>query len=192
MTRTVIAALVGGILMFGWGALSHMLLPLWDEALHPVPAEHEARVANVLRGTLGKEGVFVLPGFPPREGATPEEEGRYEAAVAAGPTAWIAFHPGAGTGFGPRPLALELASNVLACFLVALVLATMQTGFFGRLVATLLIGAAGWVSLGASDWIWHSFPPVFLRAELLDQLGGWFCAGVGLALVVRGTDEPLR
>ena len=68
----------------------------------------------------------------------------------------------------------------------------MRAGFLGRLLAATAIGAVGWLSIGASYWIWYSFPRAFTQAELLDQLGAWFVAGLGLAAIVRSPDDPRR
>jgi hypothetical protein len=192
MGRALIAGLVGGILMFAWGAVSHMALPLWDEALLPMPPQHEPRVLDALRGALPDGGVYFVPGHRTDGELTEEEWAAWEARAEAGPGALLVWSPGGAAVMGARTLGLELASNVLAAFVVALVLAAMRTGFLGRLLAATLIGVVGWLSIGASHWIWYSFPSPFARAELLDQLGGWFVSGLALAGIVRSCDDPRR
>lgn len=192
MARTVVAALVGGILMFAWGAFSHVLLPYSSEALHPVP-EREGRLLALLQQTLPTDGVYVLPAEELLSSAGAETEAGADPVPAAqGPGAFLVYHAGPGAQFGAKTLGMELASNVLASLLVALILGAMQTGFFGRLITATLIGAVGWLSICASYWTWYSFPLDFTQAELIDQLGGWFCAGIGLAAIVRSSDAPRR
>ncbi|HEV8694108.1 MAG TPA: hypothetical protein VGQ93_07990, partial [Lysobacter sp.] len=81
--RVIIAAVVGGVLLFVWGAVAHMVLPFSEKALKPIP--NEAAVLESLRGNVTENGVYWLP-YMNYKTATPEEKKAYADKIANGPS----------------------------------------------------------------------------------------------------------
>ena len=57
--RVIIAAVVGGVLLFFWGFVAHMLLPFSEKAMKPVP--NETAVLEAVRGNVTENGVYFIP-----------------------------------------------------------------------------------------------------------------------------------
>ena len=71
--RIVIAGVLGGLVLFFWGFVSHMFLPL-GEMGHEMPKNEDAVLA-VLKENLGEEGYYFIPGISAEQY---EDPGLYE------------------------------------------------------------------------------------------------------------------
>lgn len=184
--RVVLAALVGGIITFFWGAVAHIALPLGEMGMSTVAENEEKPLQEALARSLGHEGLFIVPGGPMREEMNEEARLAWEKAHADDPTAFIVYRPRMGAMMPPSLLMNEAMSNVLAAGLAAVILALSATGFAGRVAICVLIGVTGWLSISFSYWNWYTFPADFSLAELAMQAIGWLVSGVPMALLVRG------
>ena len=63
MKRIVIAALVGGLAMFIWGAVSHMATPLGEAGFKTMPAASEPAVIGALGANVPDDGLYMFPGI---------------------------------------------------------------------------------------------------------------------------------
>ena len=57
--RVILAAIVGGLLLFLWGFVAHVFLPFSENAMKQVP--NEAAVIESLRGNVTEDGVYFIP-----------------------------------------------------------------------------------------------------------------------------------
>ena len=62
--RILIAALIGGIVMFVWGAVAHMALGLGNPGIHP-PAHEDVVLSSLHQGLGNEPGVYILPWLDP-------------------------------------------------------------------------------------------------------------------------------
>jgi hypothetical protein len=176
MVRVIVAGLVGGIVTFLWGAVSHMLTPLGEMGFSDLP--DEPAVMQALARSVPEKGLYGFPGA----GMTQEEI----AMLPPGPTGLLVFNPSGKWEMGPRQLGFEYGSNALAA-LVAAIVASRLAGFYGvRVILIAFIGVVGWLSISASQWTWYGFPDKFILAEGADQLIGWFLTGLAIAGIVPG------
>lgn len=184
--KVLIAGFVGGLVVFVWGAVSHMLLPLGEKGLSSMPdVASEQAVQAELGAKLGKSGLYLLPSVG-REQKDEAGQEAFAARVKAGPTAFVVFHPD-GTELGGKQFGLEFLSNVLAACLAAFIVSRMpESMFLTRVLVVALLGAFGWLSIEASYWIWYRFPDDYVLAQAIDQTVGWGIAGVAIAAMVRG------
>ena len=51
-----------------------------------------------------------------------------------------------------------------------------------------MIGMAGWVAIMVPFWNWYKFPFEFVRTDLIDQIAGWFLAGLVMAFILKKRD----
>ncbi len=51
-------------------------------------------------------------------------------------------------------------------------LTQVRTGFSGRVLVVTLMALFAFLSISASYWNWHGFPPAFEIAEAIDQVAG--------------------
>ena len=62
--RGIVAAIIGGVVMFVWGAVAHMMLPIGEMGMK-VPTEQATTIAALGSSTQGT-GVYMYPS-PPKE-----------------------------------------------------------------------------------------------------------------------------
>lgn len=183
MIRIVLAAILGGALMFVWGAISHRVLPFDREALKPVP--DEAALLATLGHDLPAPGMYYFPWFDMSGEATPAAQQAWQQKLASGPSGLLVYRPNGGEAMSPRQLVGEFVSNVLASLLGALVLVQLAGSYARRALSIAAIGLAAWLSISVSQWTWYGFSTPFLLGDLADQLGGWLLAGLGMAALIR-------
>lgn len=176
MNRTLLAALLGGLIVFVWGALSHMILPLGEMGFSPHPAEDD--LVESIAAATPDSGVYWLP----------EAKMELQAEGSHGPVAMLVFQKDEPYVMGMQQLGTELLSNVLAALLAAMLLgcgSLCSTKLLCRATAVMGLGVFAWLSISVSQWNWYGFSTGLLIAEGLDQAIGWFLAGLGMAAVLK-------
>jgi hypothetical protein len=164
-------ALVGGLIFFIFSALSWMVLPFHESNLKRFPDE---QAAGHLLSTVKEHGMYLAPFEEAKQGATP-----------AGPMIFAAVSPGGMTGMGSS-MAMGFVTQVLtACLITWLLLQTRGLSYgrkvFFFVVVGLIIGIAGHFP----QMTWWQFTRGYTAAEVLDQVVGWFLAGLAVAKVVK-------
>jgi hypothetical protein len=182
--RILIAGIIGGILMFLWGGVSHTMLGVGEMGFKPVP--NEAAVISNLKSNLSEPGMYFLPGMDMSRTITPEEQAAWMAKYKEGPTAVIVYNPTGITPFSPQQIIIELLSNILSAMIVALMFSWLVPSFTKRVLFATLFGLGAWLSIDVSYWDWYRFPSAFVTGELIEQVVGWFIVGLVMALIVRG------
>ncbi|HEU4665212.1 MAG TPA: hypothetical protein VFS55_14380 [Dokdonella sp.] len=182
MVRVILAAIVGGLLMFVWGAVAHTLLPFEREAFKPLP--NEAAVVASLEGQAAQPGLYSFPWLDFSR-ATTEQQDAWKQRIASGPSGLIVYRPSGAEAMSPRQLVSEFVSNMLAALFGALLLVQLGGGVARRVLSMAAIGIAAWLSVSVSQWIWYGFPTSFLIGDLADQFGGWLLAGIGMSLLLK-------
>src|SRR5512144_1749065 len=160
MVRVVIAGIVGGIVMFVWGAIGHMFLGVGEYGVKSMPNE-EAMVA-CMKSNIADPGLYFSPGMDMTKRPTDEEYAAWSKKYESGPNVFLVYRP---TGIAPmssRQLGIELLSNVLAALVGAFVLNLVQPSFFKRLMVATGIGIAAWLSVSVSYYNWYRFPANFV------------------------------
>jgi hypothetical protein len=180
-TRILIAGIVGGIVMFCWGAVSHTALPLGDMGLKSIP--NEPVVMSALTQSFTEPGFYMFPSGP--DNPTAEQEAEWTVRYKAGPIGVIAYEPKGREPMGPMQLLSELAFNVLSVMLAAFVVARTASSYVVRVVCFMLFGVIGWTSISTSHWTWHAFPTDFVVGELVIEAAGWLLAGVVAGAIAR-------
>ncbi len=183
--RLILAAVVGGIVLFLWGAVTHTLLPTAHSAYKPLP--DEAAVIGGLRGVVSEPGLYMFPYLDMRTDPDEARQAEWAKQYSAGPSGLLIVRPPGGDPMAMgRFLGLEFLASLLAAFVAALVASLVSGGFRERALALFAFGVVAWLSLSASEWIWYGFPPAYvLGVDAVDQLGGWLLAGLAMAGLIR-------
>jgi hypothetical protein len=181
--RIIIAAVLAGLAMFMWSAVSHMALGLGANSIKTTPAD--AQVLSSMKSALPEPGIYFMPGGDMTGKATEAEQAAWVERYKAGPNAFVVYHPTGTDVMSPALLGTEFLSNVLACLLAAVIISFAGVGFGRAVLIAVLIGVAGWASVNLSYWNWFRFPITFILEELLDQIGGWVAAGLVLGYALR-------
>ncbi|CAG0978121.1 hypothetical protein PHYC_01615 [Phycisphaerales bacterium] len=182
--RIILAAIVGGIIMFGWGAFTHMALPaiLPQASMTPKPLPGEETIVPALKASISEPGFYF---FPPRgEQLTPAEEEAWEAKLKAGPSGIMIYTPAGTSPMSPTQFGVELLANIAAAFLAAILVSWLTCGYAGRLIACLFMGVFAWLTLEVSYVNWYNFPWQYAWGSLIDQGGGWLVSGFAIAGIV--------
>lgn len=188
--RILIAGIVGGLVMFTWSAVAHMVLPIGEIGFKQMP--NETAVMAPLKTNAVETGIYIIPGMD-MQNATEAEQAAWAEKYKAGPRAFVIYHPTGAEPMGPAMLLTELASNIFASLCGALILSWLICSFWGRVAVAGLIGFAGWLSILVSMWNWYGFPADYTLAQCVEQTVGWLLAGIAIAFIlqVRGTDKTL-
>lgn len=182
MKKIALGALGGGVVMFIWGAVSHMVLPIGTIGLKTLPGE--GPVLEALTTAIPEDGLYFFPGMDFSKDQTEEEQAAWEARYRSGPAGLLLFHPHGGAPLEASHLLIEFLSNVLASAVAAFVASLLAASLGRRTLAIALLGLLAWLSISASYWNWYGFPGDFILAEGFDQVVGWLLAGVVIARLV--------
>ena len=167
-------ALAGGLVLFVWGIVYWMALP-WHEGVFGQFQDEDA-VASVLTQNAPQPGIYVFPGGQDEEAM--EKRAR-------GPFAFVVFRP-AGMASMVRPLLTQLGIQVLAAFLISLLLARIgDTSYWGRVGFVVLLLLTAGVLCHLPNWNWWHFSTGYILTAFVDLLAGGFLAALVLARVIR-------
>lgn len=187
MARIAIAGLVAGLVVFLWGAVAHMALPLGMIGMQiPPEAQQQAALAG-LREHLGSEGVHVLP--MPQESAWEDEAQMqaFGARAAQQPYAFVVFQPQGRDSMAAMggQLATQAASTMLAGLIAAFVAAGCGSSRAQRIGIVTALGVFAWLAIAVPQWNWWRFPTDFTLAALAEHAIGWLLGGIAIALILR-------
>lgn len=192
--RVVLAGVLGGVVVFFWGAISHTATPLGMMGLSMLPQSREAELTDVVRGVVPADGLYFYPGREMDREQTSEVEKVWADKLAKGPYGLLLVHKEGGAAMRPDQLGKELATDMLGAFLVALLLSTTRLNYAGRIGFCAVVGLCGWINVGVPYWNWYGFPTAFTVSSGIEELVGWTLAGLVLAALVRRpktTADPL-
>ncbi|MFC3653741.1 hypothetical protein ACFONN_19460 [Dyella humi] len=179
--RILVAAIFGGIVMFIWGAVAHMMLGLGNPGIHqPV---HEDVVLSSLHEGLGPTpGVYILPSFDPKQWNDQAARTVYAQKTQTSPFAWVVYLPqGEDMTNMSRQLPRQWASDTLASLALAFVMGLAAFSFGKRMGLAAAAVLFAWLSTLVPYWNWYRFPDALIWAALLEQLIGWLLAGAVMA-----------
>lgn len=189
MKRVLLAALLGGIGMFIWMSIAHMVLPLGRIGVGEIPNEGPALAA--LHDSLGdKSGLYIFPGFGAGENATRAEMnyamGHYQAKLDANPSGILVYHPAGAKALTPGQLITEFITELLEAFFASLLLARAALGTYSRRVAFVLtIGIVAILATNVPYWNWYGFPSDYTVAYMFTQLVGFLVVGLIAGKVLK-------
>jgi len=179
--RVLVAALMGGIVMFIWGAVAHMALGLGDVGMRQPVAEDA--VLGSLRPGLGEQaGVFVLPSVDPAKMHDKTVMEAYSTKAKASPYALVVYMPqGDDLSDMSGTLPRQWASDTLSALALAFLMGLAAFSFMTRLSIALAAAVFAWLSTLVPYWNWYRFPTNFTLAALIEQVIGWLLAGAVMA-----------
>jgi hypothetical protein len=192
MGRILLAGLVAGIVVFVWGAVSHMALPLGTIGIQNLP-DDEA-FASLMRGSIPHSGFYFFPAMPRDSKASKAEQDAamqvFAEKTQRGPTGILVVRTQGTNPMSMRYLGAELLSNLLAAIVAALLL-SMGIGSPGlarlssRVSFVTMLGLFASLSIEVSYWTWYGFPTAYTLAQFVDQLSSWMLGGLVLGAMIK-------
>lgn len=178
--RILIAALLGGVVVFVWGFVSHVVLPVGDMGMRQ-PANEDV-VLEAIKTGLGAEGVYYLPSIAPEKMADEAASKAWAEKSKASPYVFIVHRSGGydPTDMGPN-LATEFVTNVLSALVAAVVAASLSLGFGGRVLMITGMGLFAFLSVNVPLWNWYHFPTDFTAGQFIGHVVGWMLGGIAIA-----------
>jgi hypothetical protein len=183
VVKILSGALAAGVVVFFWGAIAHMALPIGTMGIRQIPGED--KVVTAIKDTIREPGFYFIPGRDMSKPLSKTEEEAYTAKINQGPFGVMVIHPEGSDNMSPRQLLTELGSSVIAALIAALVLTQVRSGYLGRVLVVTSMGLFGFTSVLVSYWNWYGFPTDFTIGAALDEIIGWFLAGLVLAAIIR-------
>lgn len=190
MTRIFLAGLLGGIAMFIWTSLAHMVLPLGETGVREMP--NESNVLAAMQTNIGSDsGFYFFPGMGLGPNATHEQKSEamkhMNETLASHPSGILIYHaPGSHPFNMGKLLSVEFLTELIEAFLAVFLLAQTRLNTFGaRVTFVTIIGIIAAVSTNVSYWNWYGFPGNYTAAYMLIQFVGFLCVGLVAALVLK-------
>jgi hypothetical protein len=189
MTRRVIlAGVLGGLAMFVWTSLAHMVLPLGEAGIQEIPNDSDLLAA--MRAKLGDSpGLYLFPGFGLPPDASRQQKNAamadYGKKLAANPSGLLMYHPPGAKELTAGQLGTELATEILEALIVAWLLAQTRLKTYGSRVGFVLVcGVQSAIATNISYWNWYGFPASYTAAYMTTQVVGILLAGLVAAKLV--------
>jgi hypothetical protein len=189
MKRILLAAILGGLILFVWMFVAHEVLGLGEIGVGEIP--NEAVVLSAMRGAIPEAGFYIFPGFglgpkptgEQRKAAMPEYMKKYEQS----PHGILVYHPPSGPFRFGTSLGREFGLNVLQALLAAWLLscAASGRGYAARVGLVAVAGVLAAISTNVEYWNWYEFPGNYTAAYMTTQILGFALAGLVIAAFVK-------
>src|SRR5262245_46633483 len=180
MKRILLAAALGCVVLFLWGGLSHTVLFI-GAGFTPLPAEDT--VVKALCNSVKEKGLYFFPGKDFHH-STPEQEAAWREKFRTGPTGILIYRPVGGEPFSVRKLLVQLLSNLITGLIIAFFASLIAGSYWKRVFAISLLGLMACNAVSTIYWNWYEFPTSFFVAQIVDQVVGFFLAGLLIAKIV--------
>ncbi len=173
MQKNLIAAVVGGIIIFIWQFLSWTVLQLHRPAQDYTPNQQE--ILQYLDGQL-QEGGYLLPNTPPN--ASSDEMNAAMEEMDGKPWAVIQYHKAMNMSM-TSGIVRSLVTDIITVLLLCIVLSGYVKRRFGNVfMASLLTGIIVFLNIPYTTHIWYE--TFDLSAHLIDALASWGLCGLWL------------
>lgn len=190
LKRILLGAVVGGVVVFIWGSISHMALGLGGTGIKSLP--NEEAVVSAMRSSIRESGFYFFPFYEESPGMTKEQkeavQKQWGEKIKAGPNGILIYHPQGQEPLSPKQLGTEFLSNVAAALVAAFVLSKAAGSTSSLPARALLVGLLGLfasLDINISYWNWYGFPGSYTLAATLDAFIGWGLAGLAMAGIVK-------
>jgi hypothetical protein len=187
--RVLLAGLLGGIAMFAWTSLAHMVLPLGETGVKEIP--NEQGVLSAMQASLGATpGLYLFPGTGLGPDATMQQKraamDQYAQKLAASPSGILIYHPAGAKPLTAGQLATECFTELIEALLAVILLSqTRLSSFASRLGFVIVAGMLATIATNVSYWNWYGFPASYTAAYLMTGVVGFICVGLVAAAVMK-------
>jgi hypothetical protein len=185
MKRTLLAGVLGGVILLVWGMLAWMLTPLHKDTILNLP--NEEAVVSALQATPAPQGVYYFPAMP-KDQSDKAAMDAYTERYRRGPMGMVVYDPRGGDPMMVSNMIVGLLIYILSA-LVATWIYERSTAITGTLLQRLsFFGMLGiFLSLATyfTNWNWMGYPLGYTTSMALDTIIAWLLAGLGIMLVVK-------
>ena len=189
MKKILLAGVLGGLAMFLWASLAHMVLGTGSVGVKEIPSEQA--MMGAMKTSLPQAGFYFFPGMGLAPGASRTEQNAamkaYGEKVASGPSGILIYHPSGQKALSPGKLLTELGTNVVQGILAAILLsfAIGLRGYAARVGFVAIAGVMAGITTNISYWNWYGFPGNYTFAYACTEIVGYLCIGLVAAAIVK-------
>jgi len=189
MKTVILAGILGGIAMFIWTSIAHVVLPLGEAGIKELP--NESAVMAALQSNIGENrGLYLFPGVGAGPNPTREQKSEamkhMEEKLAQNPSGLLMYFPPGRKMSMPRLLGVEFSTECLEVLLTAFLLSqTVLAGFGKKWGFFLVAGFLAAIATNVSYWNWYGFPKHYTGSYMLIQIVGFAVAGLVAAPLVK-------
>jgi hypothetical protein len=172
MKKTIIGAIVGGIIIFIWQFLSWTILDLHRPAQQYTDKQYE--IMSFLNSRFDHDAAYFMPNHPP-DASHDVMEKTMEAAMGK-PWAVIQYHRELNMSMGMNIFRAVIVDILMAGFFCWIVSAFANPRFGNVFFASLLVGLIAFIHYPYVVHIWYQ--TFDIDANLIDALVSWGLAGL--------------
>ncbi len=188
MKKVLLPGILGGLVVFIWSAIAHMVLPIGEMGLKTIPQNEDA-VLSAVKSNIQEPGLYFMPGMEMGKKPTEVEQNAWQAKYEAGPTALLIYHPTGQKVMSPGQLLRQLLFDVLGGLIAAFIVSMTVATFGLRTVMVTLMGLFAWLTVSVPHWNWYRFPSAFTFGEGLDGVIGWLLGGLVIAWLIQRAEK---
>jgi len=189
MLKLLIAAILGGALMFAWGGVAHMKTPLGHAGLSMMSEHVDAAVVAQMKASIHEPGMYHFPAMDGEwETATEAQKAAWEAKATSGPEGVLIYKPvGEGMATFNSHLIIEGIYDAVCALIMGVVLLHVpaSVGYLRRVGIATLFGIYGALDIEASYRNWYGFPAEYFRAQVIIAAVGALVAGLVVAAICK-------
>lgn len=179
MKKILLGALVGGLIIFAWQAVSQMVFNLHEPGQRYLASQDS--VLNYLTQHINEGGGYMLP--RPENSSTLEEVEQFTKQIQGKPWARIIYYPKYEMNMS-MSMARGLITNIIIVFLfLTLINRFKSKRFFSIFLSALFVGIIGFANTFYTLHLWY--PSYEIRADFIDAVVSWGLCGVWLGLLMR-------
>ena len=186
--RIFLAYLLGGVAIFLWQFVAHMVTPLGDAGIKALP--NEQAIQKAIKDTVREPGFYFFPAPEDKPGLTTAQKGEAMAKAQerslTEPGGIMIVHP-AGPPFNfPRLLMAQLGFDLLAALVATILLlwSAIQS-YAKRVVFVAFLGLIPTFAVELSLRNWYGFPGEYTAAQAFVHLVGFICCGLVVAAFIK-------
>lgn len=194
--RIFLAGFLGGVALFMWEAVAHMVTPLGDTGIKPL--ENEPAMIAMVQQNIKEPGFYFFPAPEFKAGMSGAQKRQaMEAAMnkaRTGASGILIATPVGTDSLTPAQFGTQFGCDVLMMLLAAFLLSRVN-GPLGFARRTMLVGMMALFPVLATEipyWNWYKFPSDYIAAQFLVHVVGFVVGGAVIALLLKGNIAPVR
>lgn len=187
--RILAAGVLGGVAMFLWLSLAHVVLGTGSVGIKDIP--NEQAMLGAMRTNLPQAGFYFFPGLGLAPRASRAEQNAamrvYQQKIQDGPSGILIYHPRGEKALTPGQLLTEFGANLVRGILAALLL-SLATGlrtYVSRVGFVTLAGIVAGITTNVAYWNWYGFPANYTIAYALTEMVGFVCIGLVAGAIIK-------
>ncbi|MBI5021314.1 MAG: hypothetical protein HZB59_07765 [Ignavibacteriales bacterium] len=184
MKQLLIAAFIGGVILFVWGWLSWSVIPIHNSSMKSI--ENEDAVISTMHVNMTQEGVYVFPGMPATQDQAAMDE--WTQKYRQGPIGMVIYNPEGSEPMMISQMIVGIIISIISSYLAAWFLSrstAASSNYFARVAYCGMLGI--FVSLVSHivNWNWMGYPMDYTVSWIMDAVIGWMLAGFGIGAIIK-------